>query len=225
VLRVSASGAVEPLRGFDSVPGRDSWYAGSAIIDGQRVGPPLGIRSIAATADGRVLLANVHVGGIPRSTDGGATWQPTIEIDTDVHEVRAHPTDSEVVIAAAGAGFCISRDSGATWTVEREGLDAPYCSAVAFLGDDVLVTASSDHFATEGAMYRRPIDGRGAFAHVGGGLRRWLDGIADTRCVATRDAAAAVADRGGNLYVSMDGGRAWADLASGLPAPSSVLIV
>jgi hypothetical protein len=94
VLRVSANGNVEQLRSFEAVVGRDTWYAGSAVINGQRVGPPLGIRSIAATADGRVLLANVHVGGIPRSTDGGATWQPTIDIDTDVHEVRA-PDRSE----------------------------------------------------------------------------------------------------------------------------------
>src|SRR6266545_2584283 len=75
VLRVDAEGELEPLRSFDEVAGRDTWYAGSAVINGQRVGPPLGIRSIAATADGRVLLANVHVGGIPRSADGGATWQ------------------------------------------------------------------------------------------------------------------------------------------------------
>ena len=65
VLRVGADGALEQLRGFDTVAGRETWYAGSAIINGQRVGPPLGIRSITATPDGAVLLANVHVGGIP----------------------------------------------------------------------------------------------------------------------------------------------------------------
>src|SRR6185436_15430147 len=27
----------------------ETWYAGSAVINGQRVGPPLGIRSITAT--------------------------------------------------------------------------------------------------------------------------------------------------------------------------------
>jgi hypothetical protein len=106
------------------------------VIDGQRVGPPLGIRSIAATADGAVLLANVHVGGVPRSTDGGATWQPTIAIDSDVHEVRAHPHRPGVVMAAAAIGLCTSRDGGVTWNVEQEGLHAAYCSAVAFAGDD-----------------------------------------------------------------------------------------
>jgi hypothetical protein len=118
ILRVGADGEQQYLTGFDTVPGRDSWYAGAAIIDGKLMGPPLGIRSMAATCDGAVLLANVHVGGIPRSIDGGLTWQPTIDIETDIHQVRAHPTRPELVIAAAAVGLCVSRDAGATWTIE-----------------------------------------------------------------------------------------------------------
>ena len=152
VLRVGKTGDVEPLRGFETVAGRDTWYAGSAVINGQRVGPPLGIRSITATADRRVLLANVHVGGIPRSTDGGATWHPTIDIDTDVHEVCAHATDPGIVIAAAAVGLCMSHDGGVTWTVEQDGLHASYFSAVAFLGNDMVVAASTDHFARQGYL-------------------------------------------------------------------------
>ena len=224
VLRVSG-GSVEQLRGFDDVAGRDEWFAGSAVINGQRVGPPLGIRSMTATVDGRVLLANVHVGGIPRSTDGGATWHPTIDIFTDVHEVCAHPTEPHIAIAAAGAGFCISEDGGSTWTVEQDGLHAAHCTAVAFLGDDVLVAASTDHFATHGAVYRRPLNARQPFVPVGGGLPRWIDGIADTRCIATRSSAAAVADRAGNLYVSTDAGRTWLRRVDGLPQPCSVVII
>ena len=72
ILRVDPDGAQQRLTGFDAVAGRDTWYAGSAIVDGKRMGPPLGIRSMAATCDGAVLLANVHVGGIPRSTDAGS---------------------------------------------------------------------------------------------------------------------------------------------------------
>ena len=91
VLRVEPGGRLEELRSFDTVAGRETWYAGAAVIDGQLMGPPLGVRSMTATADG-ALLVNVHVGGIPRSTDGGATWAPTIAVESDVHEVRAHPT-------------------------------------------------------------------------------------------------------------------------------------
>ena len=90
----AASSMLWPVSTMSS--GRDTWYAGSAIVNGQRVGPPLGIRSVTATPDG-VLLVNVHVGGIVRSSDGGITWQPTIDIDTDVHQVCAHPTDPRMV--------------------------------------------------------------------------------------------------------------------------------
>src|SRR5262249_49092624 len=141
VLRISATGEIEQLLGFERVDGRDKWYAGTAVIDGKLVGPPLGVRSMTATSDGTVLLVNVHVGGIPRSVDRGATWQSTIDIDTDVHEVRAHPNRPGIVAAAAAIGLCTSRDSGATWEIEQRGLHAPYCSAVAFAGDDILVSA------------------------------------------------------------------------------------
>lgn len=225
VLRVTADGRVDPLGGFDAAPGRDTWYAGSAIVDGERAGPPLGIRSMAATSDGTVLLANVHVGGIPRSTDGGVTWEPTIDVDSDVHEVRAHPVDPDIVIAAASIGLCISRDGGATWTIVQEGLHASYCSAVAFSGNDILVAASEDHFARDGAIYRRPIDDESPLTPVGGGLPMRIDGIADTGCIAARASALAVADKGGNLYVSIGSARTWSCRAQGLPSTSSVLIV
>ena len=96
------------------------------------MGPPLGIRSMAATCDGAALLANVHVGGVPRSTDAGLTWRPTIDIDSDIHQVCAHPTRPDIVIAAAAVGLCLSRDAGATWTIEQQGLHADHCSAVAW---------------------------------------------------------------------------------------------
>jgi hypothetical protein len=225
VLRVGADGALEQLHGFDAVAGRETWYAGSAVINGQRVGPPLGIRSITATAGGAALLANVHVGGVPRSTDGGVSWHPTIAIESDVHEVRAHPSRPGVVMAAAAIGLCTSHDGGVTWNVEQDGLHASYCSAVAFAGDDVLVSASVDHFAAQGAIYRRRIDGESALVAVAGGLPEWTDGIIDTGCIATQGSAAALADRGGNLYMSSDTGRSWSHRAGGLSAPSSVLIV
>src|ERR1700730_2648739 len=43
VLRIGGDGECEQLRGFDAVAGRETWYAGSAVINGRRVGPPLGI--------------------------------------------------------------------------------------------------------------------------------------------------------------------------------------
>ncbi|MGH7634798.1 MAG: WD40/YVTN/BNR-like repeat-containing protein [Gemmatimonadaceae bacterium] len=225
VLRVTTNGELEDLTGFANTAGRDKWYAGAAIVDGKLMGPPLGIRSMTATCDGTALLANVHVGGIPRSVDDGMTWHPTIDINDDVHEVRAHESRPDIVIAAAATGLGISRDGGATWTVERDGLHATHCSAVAFAGDDILVSASEDPFSPQGAVYRRPLDGMGPLQRLGGGLPQWLERRVDTGCIATRGSAIALADGGGNLYLSQDAARTWSRVADHLPAPSGVLIV
>ncbi|MBY0506677.1 MAG: hypothetical protein K2X03_22350 [Bryobacteraceae bacterium] len=46
MLRLGGGGALEPLDGFDRVPGRETWFAGSAIVDGQRRGPPWRLRGL-----------------------------------------------------------------------------------------------------------------------------------------------------------------------------------
>ncbi len=224
MLRVDPNGAQQLLAGFDAVEGRDTWYAGTAIVDGKVVGPPLGIRSVAATCDGAVLLANVHVGGIPRSTDSGLTWQPTIDIESDVHQVCAHPSRPNIVIAAAAKGLCMSRDAGTTWTVEQRGLHAHHCSAVAFGRNDMFVSASTDPFAAQGAVYRRRVDGNGTLQPLGGGMPKWTDGKVDTDCIAARDSMVAVIDWSGRLYVSSDDGAAWSRSFDCPTAPSGLAI-
>ena len=87
------------------------------------------------------------------------------------------------------------------------------------------MSASVDHFAAQGAIYRRRVDRHDSLVAVGGGLPTWTDGIIDTGCIATRGSAVALADRKGNLYVSANTGRSWSRQADGLPTPSSVLIV
>ena len=224
VLAIRSDGTTENLEGLDRTAGREKWYAGAALVNGKLLGPPLGIRSMTSTCNNSALLANVHVGGIPRSVDGGKTWQPTIDIECDVHQVFAHPERPDIVAAASGAGLCMSRDAGQTWSVEGDGLHASHCTAVAFAGDDILISASVDHFAAQGAVYRRPLNHDGPMEPVGGGLPRWVEGISDTGNIATRGAAAAVADRSGNLYLSEDAGRSWSRGATDLQIPSSVFI-
>lgn len=224
ILRVDPDGAQQRLTGFDAVEGRDTWYAGAAVVNGKLMGPPLGIRTMAASCDGAVLLANVHVGGIPRSTDAGKTWQPTIAIDSDVHQVCTHPTRPDIVIAAAAAGLCVSRDAGATWAIEQQGLHTHYCSAVAFGRNDIFVAASTDHFAAQGAVYRRPLDSNGPLQPLGGGMPQWINGIVDSNCIATRDSTAAVFDRSGGLHVSHDDGAAWSYRFYHLTVPSGLHI-
>jgi hypothetical protein len=224
VLRLTAAAELEPIPAFDRVAGRETWYAGTALVDGELRGPPLGVRSMCATCDDRTILVNVHVGGICRSTDGGRSWHPTIDIEADIHEVCAHPQRAEVLAAAAAVGLCISTDGGASWSKERDGLHAPHCSAVAFSGDEVLVAAATDPFAPEGTVYRRSLTAGGSLRPIEAGLPRWFDGLPDTACVATRDGHIAIVDKGGCLYRSADRGRSWSRHAARLPMPSSVLV-
>lgn len=218
--RAGGHGLVQ-LDSFGRVPGREAWRAGQALVNGKLMGPPLGVRSISATLEG-ALLVNVHVGGIPRSTDAGSSWQPTIEIEADVHEVRAHPSRPNIVVAAAAAGLCMSSDGGASWSIQRDGLHDSYCSAVAFLGDDVLVAASEGHFASTGRIYRRSIAGNAPLRPLVDGSAGWTDGIVDTHCIGVSGARIAFADHGGKVYFSRDGGLSWSTWSYGLPSPSSV---
>ena len=214
LLRV-LDGQVAPVEGFDAVEGRETWHAvGSS--------EPY-VRSLTMTADSRALLASVHVGGIPRSGNGGSTWKPTIDPEADVHEVRADPVDPKLVLAAAAVGLCVSDDAGATWNVTTDGLHSTYCRAVAITADGALVSASDGPFSKRGAVYRWPRSG-GPLERCADGLPEWLAGNVDTRCIdATRDLVA-MADEGGTVFTSPDGGRTWHHLADLGTWPASVVI-
>ena len=91
------------------------------------------MRTIAAGAQGE-LYVNVHVGGILRSDDDGASWRPTIDIRSDVHEVLAVPGRPALVPAATGVGAATSEDGGASWSFAHDGLSGRYCRAVTLAG-------------------------------------------------------------------------------------------
>ena len=211
VLRVSSDGDVERLGGFDETRGRDEWFAG---------GPPLGVRSLAATADGAATLAAVHVGGIPRSIDGGASWTPTIPVMFDVHEVSAHSSlpgvaASGFAAAACAVGLCLSQDAGATWKLLPEGLDGTTSLAVAVLADEVLFSIQDGPFASRSQIWRWR-NGAERVELVCDGLPEWLEGKVDTGHIAAGAGRAAVVDGGGNLWLSSVGSTGWQRIAKDL---------
>ncbi|MDQ1534638.1 MAG: hypothetical protein QOF28_2399, partial [Actinomycetota bacterium] len=220
VLRLDDDGALQSLAGFDAAPSRDEWYP---------VGSALEVRSVSATADQQSLFANVHVGGIVRSDDGGHSWRATIDVDADVHEVKAHPTSSEIVMAAAAVGLCVSRDGGRRFEVVDRGLHATYARAIAFDGDDVLVSVSDGPFTRRSAIYRGPVDGVGidetGLELVRDGLPEWLDGNVDTRCLAAGAGRLALADGSGALWVTAAGERRWSLAADRLSRVTAVVVV
>jgi hypothetical protein len=203
VLRLDG-GSLTALAGFDAAPGRDEWH---------QVGPPVHVRSLTSTSDGAAVLANVHVGGILRSTDGGESWQPTLPVDDDVHEVAAHPTRPEVVVAAAAVGLCRSNDGGASWDVVDAGFDAgTYSRGVAVLDDVVFVANADGPFASSSRVYAAGLDDA-RLRPVGAGLPASIPGMIDTRGLAAGDGTVVLASGAGDVWVRARGNDEWEQLA------------
>ena len=213
LFRLVGDTALEPLAGFDDAPGRDSWYTPWG-------GPPA-TRSISEWDEN--VYVNVHVGGILHTTDAGASWTPTIDIDADVHQVA---TAEGLVLAACAGGLATSTDRGATWTIRDEGLDAPYARAVVVCGDGVLVSASTGPRGGRAAVYRGGLTG-GAFERCTEGLPPWFEDNIDTFWLDSppNGDLAAFATSAGSLYASEDAGASWNEIAAGLPAVRHVLVV
>ena len=197
---------VNRVSGFNQVPGRGAWFAN---------GPPLGVRSLATTADRAVLLAAVHVGGIPRSSNYGQTWAPTLPIEWDVHEVCAHPSRPNLVAAAAAVGLCISQDAGLNWNIVSKGLDITNSLAVAALEDQFLFSIQDGPFAESSQLWRYRLDCQ-RLEQVRDGLPERLTGKVDTAHLAARNHQAALVDAGGYLWRSTVRSTGWQQVAAGL---------
>jgi hypothetical protein len=213
LIRIN-DGTVQPVGSFDDVEGREKWYTPWG-------GPP-DTRSMSASHG--TIYANVHVGGIVRSTDGGESWEPTIDIDADVHQVLAHPDNAGLVLASTAWGLARSDNGGGDWTFHDEGLHAPYSRAVAVTGDTLLVSASTGPRRGRAALYRRPLGGEGPFERCADGLPEWFPGNIDTHCLMASGGTVAFGTEDGDVFRSEDEGRSWEKAASGLPAIRAIVL-
>ncbi|MGH9224805.1 MAG: WD40/YVTN/BNR-like repeat-containing protein [Acidimicrobiales bacterium] len=213
LVRLSERGAVGAVESFDAAEGRDGWYTPWG-------GPP-STRSLSVAPDDGAVYVNVHVGGILRSSDGGQSWVPTIDVDSDVHQVLA--LGDGRVVAATAYGLAVSRDRGATWSYVTGGLHADYSRAVAVAGDWLLLSSSTGPSTERGAVYRRPVE---AGADVP--FERctdWFAGNVDTGSLAgNADGNAAMASPDGTVFVSDDAGASWREVASGLGRVSRLVL-
>lgn len=202
-------GKLSLVGGFDALPTRSTWYTPWG-------GPP----AVRSMSGGRAILANVHVGGVVRSRDGGARWEQTpLDIDSDVHEVLA--LDKRVLCAAA-VGLAESLDGGETWEIHTDGLHAEYCRAVAVDARTLYLSASQSHTGKRAALYRAPLDLSEPFERCREGLPEWFDDNVDSGCIATARGIVAIGTTDGSVYVSRDRGDTWSELASGLPSITQV---
>ena len=193
---------------FEQVEGRKEWYTPWR--------DPPDTRSISTDQAGMVYV-NVHVGGVVRSTDGGRSWRPTLDIHADVHQVLVHPTRAHVVLAAAAVGLCMSEDGVDSWRFETEGLHARYLRAVAVAGDHVLVSASTGPGGKRAALYRRRLRESEKFERCRKGLPEWFGSNIDTGCLTASGVTVAFGTEEGLLFLSTDAGMSWEPMAKDLP--------
>lgn len=205
---------LEPVHSFATVQGRENWYTPWG-------GPPE-VRSISADPSG-TLYVNVHVGGIARSNDAGESWQPTIDIDADVHQVLHHP-GSGLLLAATGVGLAISADGGESWQFHTDGLHGTYLRAVAVAGHTILITASTGPSTRKSAVYRRAVTSGEPFKRCRRGLPEWFSDNIDTFCLTALDSLVAFGTTDGQVFLSSNEGQDWDRLAEDLPRVLCVAI-
>lgn len=202
-----AGDELERMESFDAAPGRSAWYTPWG-------GPP-DVRSMAAGVDG-TLFVNVHVGGILRSTDGGASWTETLDIHADVHQVVTDPSLAGRAYAATARGLAVTTTNGDSWDFTTDGLHAPYCRAVAVSARYLFLSASGGPGGRHAALFRRQRNG-GPLERCTSGLPDWFTTNLDTFCLDAGGELAVAGDASGAVYVSTDDGTSWTIAAEGLP--------
>lgn len=213
---VVKDGTIAFANGFRAVPEVKQWST--------PWGGPAAVRSLAVSRDD-VWYANVHVGWIVRSRDGGASWTSTRDgLEKDVHHVAAHPREPGTVFAATANGFHISTDYGERFERRVEGLRYLYQRTVACFPDrDVyLASVATGSGGRRSGLYRS--EDRGRTWEGVEGLPGDLDRNINTGQVAVRaggEARVVVDDT--VLYRSADYGRTWTPVTEGLPRVWSLL--
>lgn len=170
-------------------------------------GPPetMTCALLAAASDaGASWLVGVHVGGVWRSDDDGASWTEVIELDRDDHHI-AHRGD-DVIVACGGGPIALSRDRGRTFTYPRNGLPHGYGTAVALGDDAALLACSSGPFAKKSILLRAS-RGSADFVSV-------RDVRANIHALAAHGATFAYVDDNGDVAFSDDSGKTWRDVGA-----------
>jgi photosystem II stability/assembly factor-like uncharacterized protein len=228
-LAVSAAdGAVyagtEPSRLFRSDDRGESWRELEALLELPSRPtwsfPPRPwtshVRWIAPSPhDGDLLLVGIELGGLMRSTDGGATWEDHRPgAQRDVHSLAWHPRAHDRAYEAGGGGAAFSEDAGETWQPADEGRDRHYTWSVAVDPDDPelwYVSASTGPFAAHGGgdpqarIYRRTAGEQ--WRELAGGVPEPLQAMPYALVAADGRLFAGLAD--GQIWESGDRGDSW----------------
>jgi photosystem II stability/assembly factor-like uncharacterized protein len=228
-LAVSAAdGAVyagtEPSRLFRSEDRGESWRELDALLElpsrpTWRFPPrpwTSHVRWIAPNPhDADLILVGIELGGLMRSSDGGATWQDHRPgAQRDVHSLAWHPEVGGRAYEAGGGGAAFSEDAGETWRPADDGRDRHYTWSVAVDRNDPerwYVSASTGPHAAHGGgdpearIYRRQAEE--PWHALSGGLPEPLPAMPYALVAGDGRLFASLAD--GQIWQSSDRGDSW----------------
>lgn len=214
ILRREPSGTWTELSALSLVDGFAEWHS--------PWGPP-DLCSIVAES-GR-LIVGVEVGGVAISLDGGLTWQAVnTGLFEDVHAVAAV---GETLFAATGGGLHCSRNSGANWTWEANGIDRGYTQGLVITEGYVLVSAASgpppmwESGGPEAAIFRASLRSEiFEFKKVAEGF----EGNIGRQGLAASGDLVVAGTSAGELLVSTNSGGSFENVSSDLPGINAVAI-
>ena len=162
-----------------------------------------------------LILVGIELGGLMRSTDGGASWQDHRPgAQRDVHSLAWHPRVRGRAYEAGGGGAAFSEDAGESWQPADDGRDRNYTWSVAVDPDDPelwYISASTGPFAAHGGgdpqarIYRRRAGE--PWRSLAGGLPEPLPAMPYALVAGDGRLFAALAD--GQIWESRDGGDSW----------------
>lgn len=165
-----------------------------------------------------LILVGIELGGLMRSTDGGASWHDHPPgAARDVHSLAWHPHIEGRGYEAGGDGAAWSEDAGETWRPANEGRDRNYTWSVAvdpYDPDLWYLSASTGPYSAHGGgdpqarMYRRE---DGGWRPLGGGLPEPLPAMPYALVAADERLFAGLAD--GQIWQSGDRGETWSACA------------
>jgi photosystem II stability/assembly factor-like uncharacterized protein len=162
-----------------------------------------------------LLLVGIELGGLMRSSDGGASWQDHRPgAQRDVHSLAWHPRLLGRAYEAGGGGAAFSKDAGESWQPADEGRDRHYTWSVAVDPDDPdlwYVSASTGPYAAHGRgdpqafIYRRQAGE--PWRSLAGGLPQPLPAMPYALVAGDGRLFAGLAD--GQIWESRDRGDSW----------------